>query len=120
MSGVKQVPRFVQRCSLWYFYTEFWSDRDQEVWANIVTDDCGALWLNDDLKPVYKSGTTPRPWVVLDAQQFVKLKVRRGTNRMLLKLDNQGGLDAVARAGARTYRFDGVRTLMSDSPKSPR
>jgi hypothetical protein len=87
-----QVPRRVQGRSLWYFYTEFWSDREQEVWANIASDDYAAVWLNDDPKPVYVSGTDPRPWVLLDATQFAKLKVRRGTNRLLLKLDNLGGL----------------------------
>ena len=92
MSSVKQLPRFVQRRSLWYFYTEFWSDKDQEVWANIATDDYGAVWLNDRTDPVYTSGIDPRPWIVLDAKQYVKLKIRRGTNRMLLKLDNNGGL----------------------------
>lgn len=91
MSGVKQIPRWVQRRSLWYFYTEFWSDRDMTITANIASDDYGVLWLNDDEKPVYESGTDPRPWVVLDPKQFAKLKIRRGTNRMLFKLDNNGG-----------------------------
>jgi len=92
MSRVMQVPRFVQRECIWYFYTEFWSDRDQEVWVNIASDDYGVVWLNNEPQPVYRSGTTPRPWVVLDASQFCKLKVQKGTNRMLVKLDNLGGL----------------------------
>lgn len=91
MSIVQQVPRWVQRRSLWYFYTEFWSDKDQLITANVASDDYGVLWLNNETKPVYASGQDPRPWVLLDPNQFCKLKVRRGTNRLLFKLDNNGG-----------------------------
>lgn len=100
MSSVKQVPRATvlnpshHNC-LWYFYTEFWSETDQVVLADIASDDFGALWLNPSPQnpdPVYTSGIDPRPWVILDFKQFKKLNVRKGTNRILMKLDNRGGL----------------------------
>jgi hypothetical protein len=100
MSSVKQVPRPTvlnssQHNCIWYFYTEFWSDYDQMVLADIASDDFGALWLNPSPQnpdPVYTSGIEPRPWVILDKSQYRKLMIRKGTNRILMKLDNRGGL----------------------------
>lgn len=90
-SQVRMEPRDVTRESIWYLYTEFNSDSDREVWANIASDDYGVLWLNGEREPVYRSSVEPRPWVILDARQFVKLKVRAGTNSLLFKLDNNRG-----------------------------
>lgn len=100
MSSVKQVPRPTilnpsQHNCIWYFYTEFWSDTDQKVRVDIASDDFGALWLNPSPQnpdPVYTSGIEPRPWVILDFKQNRVLNVRKGTNRILMKLDNRGGL----------------------------
>ena len=91
MSQLRQEPKIVIPRALWYFYTEFWSDQAMDVMANIATDDYGAVWLTESPKPVYISGEEGRPWVILDRRQNVLLRLKQGTNRMLLKLDNKGG-----------------------------
>lgn len=75
--------------AIWYWYTEFASDSERELWVNVASDDYSTLWWNGE--QVYSSGMEPRPWVVLDARQFVKVKVRKGVNAVLLKLDNGKG-----------------------------
>ena len=91
MSSVRMEPRDVQRQSIWYFYTQFHSDRAQTVYANVASDDYGVLWLNGQKDPVYRSPMEPRPWVALDKSQFVRLDLRKGANALLLKLDNNRG-----------------------------
>jgi len=108
MSQVRMEPRDVFRESIWYFYTELWSAEAREILVNVASDDYGALWLNDDPKPVYTSGTDPRPWVILDQRQFVKLKLRKGNNHLLLKLDNNGG----------TTGFSVIFKLLADAASS--
>lgn len=75
--------------AIWYWYAEFTSDREREVWANVASDDYGTLWCNGE--QVYSSGMEPHPWVPLDQRQFVKLKVKKGVNKLLMKLDNGKG-----------------------------
>lgn len=75
--------------AIWYWYTELTSDRECTMWINIASDDYSTLWWNGE--PVYSSGIEPRPWVPLDARQFVEVRVRKGVNSVLLKLDNGKG-----------------------------
>jgi hypothetical protein len=75
--------------AIWYWYAEFTSDRERQVWANVASDDYGTLWCNGE--QVYSSGMEPRPWVPLDQRQFVKLQVKKGINKLLMKLDNGKG-----------------------------
>lgn len=91
MSSVRMEPRDVTRESIWYFYTQFHSASEQEIYANIASDDYGVMWLNGEREPVYRSAMEPRPWVVLDKTQFAVLKIRKGMNSMLFKLDNYRG-----------------------------
>ncbi|GDY12314.1 hypothetical protein LBMAG53_11920 [Planctomycetota bacterium] len=91
MDKVRMEPRDVGRRMIWYFYTEFWSDEARTVFANVASDDYGVMWLNGKRDPVYTSGVEARPWVLFDANQFVQLDLKKGTNRLLLKLDNNGG-----------------------------
>lgn len=88
--------------AIWYWYTEFASDEAKKMWINIASDDYSTLWWNG--VQVYSSGMEPRPWVPLDARQFVEVDVRKGVNAVLLKLDNgkgTTGFSVVAHLGSR-------------------
>ncbi len=75
--------------AIWYWYAEFHSDVERSMWMNTASDDYSTVWFNG--VQVYSSGMEPRPWVPLDARQFVSVKVRTGVNSVLVKLDNGKG-----------------------------
>jgi putative membrane-bound dehydrogenase-like protein len=71
--------------SVSYLYRRIESPADQEATILLGTDDGCKLWVNDQL--VFTSHAT-RP--AAPEQDAVKVKLRKGTNKVLLKIDNGG------------------------------
>lgn len=69
-----------------YLYGEIESSADQEALVLVGTDDAAKLWLNG--KPVYENrvhrAATPE-------QESVKVSLKKGRNRLLLKINNGNG-----------------------------
>jgi len=76
-----------QEWSIWYAYTEVYSDRDQQRICIFGSDDYGKVWVNGE--PVYGSGTTPHPWI--PDRDYRPVRFRKGFNRVLFKLENAWG-----------------------------
>ncbi len=81
-----QVEKPERDCS-WYFYTEFLADAAGAREMALGFDDTASLWING--KKVFESDDSPRAW---DAEEHVaRFAVRRGLNRVLIRLNNAGG-----------------------------
>jgi len=85
--------------AIYYGYTELMLDRDRQVWAWIGADDDSKVWVDDQL--VWTGGAPMKPWFLVDARSMtreiaehnltegkVRLRLRRGRNRILFKLHN--------------------------------
>lgn len=92
---VEPFAEDIDRYAIWYAYTEIYSDRDQKLWVAFGSDDYSVAWMAgpEDAKGkvVYKSPTTPQPWVPFAAHGFRQVEFKRGFNRLLVKLENAGG-----------------------------
>ncbi|MFP4356696.1 MAG: hypothetical protein ACLFUJ_16415 [Phycisphaerae bacterium] len=75
------------RNSTWFLYTEFIVDTAGVRDYAFGFDDTSALWVNG--KEIYRSDDTNRAWNA--TEQVGKLTVRRGLNRVLIRLNNVGG-----------------------------
>jgi putative heme-binding domain-containing protein len=69
-----------------YLYQEIESPQDQEATLLIGTDDGCKLWVNDRLVHTSREHRAAVP-----GQDTVKLSLRKGANRILLKINNGGG-----------------------------
>jgi putative heme-binding domain-containing protein len=69
-----------------YSYREIESPVDQEATVFLGTDDCGKLWLNGEL--VY---TNRAHGAALPEKDAVKVKLKKGANKLLLKVNNGDG-----------------------------
>jgi putative heme-binding domain-containing protein len=69
-----------------YLYQEIESPQDQEATLLLGTDDGCKLWVNDKLVHTSREHRAAAP-----AQDAVKLSLRKGTNRVLLKINNGDG-----------------------------
>jgi putative membrane-bound dehydrogenase-like protein len=69
-----------------YLYQEIESAQDQEATLQLGTDDGCKLWINGKL--VHANAVTR---AAAPAQDVVKLSLRKGINKVLLKIDNGGG-----------------------------
>jgi hypothetical protein len=81
-----QVEKPERNCS-WYYYTEFLAETAGAREMALGFDDTATMWING--KKVYQSDDSPRAW---DAEEHVaRFAVRRGLNRVLIRLNNAGG-----------------------------
>lgn len=93
------VPEPREPDAIYYASTEPRVDRDTEVWLDLGVDDDAKLWLNDEL--VWASTNADKPWYHrpfyrLDEELSryglvegrVRVLLRAGRNRLLLKLYN--------------------------------
>ena len=89
--GVRCEPYVVDndKYAVWYFYSEIYSDDDKLLLASFASDDYGVCWLNEE--KVYHSPPECQPWVPFTANSFRALKLRKGINRILFKLENALG-----------------------------
>lgn len=89
--GLKIMPFTVdnEAYAVWYFYTELWSDEERTVVTSFASDDFGMCWVNGQL--VYQSPPDTQPWVPFAQQGFRNIKLRKGFNRVLFKLENWTG-----------------------------
>lgn len=71
-----------------YLYAELESEKDQEVYLHIGTNDAGKVWLNDELVIEYvtKTGRSAEP-----SQNIAKIQLNKGVNTLLLKIGQIGG-----------------------------
>ena len=69
-----------------YLYREIESPADQDATLLLGTDDGAKLWVNGKL--VY---TSTRHRAAAPEQDRVKVKLKKGTNRVLLKINNGDG-----------------------------
>jgi len=78
----------VDKYAIWYAYTEVWADETMERYVLFGSDDYGRVWVNGG-DPVWTSGEQPHAWI---ADRGIKpVTFRKGINRVLFKLENQGG-----------------------------
>lgn len=78
--------------AIWYAWTEVWCDAPRTAWAAFGSDDYAAAWVNGEL--VYQSGRTPQAWYPFKPDSFRQIRLQAGLNRVLVKLENKGGLTA--------------------------
>jgi putative heme-binding domain-containing protein len=69
-----------------YLYRDVESPADQEATVLLGTDDCSKLWVNDELVHINSQHRAAAP-----EQDSVKVKLKKGTNRILLKITNGDG-----------------------------
>jgi hypothetical protein len=81
------VPFDVTNYAIWYGYTEVWSDEEKEYWFMFGSDDYGKSWVNGKL--VWASGKTPHHYI--PDRGFKKVKLNKGPNRLMFKIENAGG-----------------------------
>ncbi len=86
-SGIPITPPVPDKYSIWYAYTEIYSDREAEYWFAFGSDDYGKCWVNGKL--VWTSGKSPHAYI--PDRGYRKVSLRKGANRVLFKLENAGG-----------------------------
>jgi hypothetical protein len=69
-----------------YLYREVESPADQEARIQLGTDDCAKLWINGQLVYTGRQHRAAAP-----AQDEVKLRLKKGRNKILLKINNGDG-----------------------------
>ncbi len=69
-----------------YLYREIESPADQEATLLIGSDDCHKIWLNGDLVSTNRATRAAVP-----EQDTVKVKLKKGTNKILFKITNGDG-----------------------------
>jgi putative heme-binding domain-containing protein len=72
--------------SVSYLYRQIESPIDQDATILLGTDDGGKLWVNDQL--VFKTSATRS---AAPEQDVVRVKLKKGANKVLLKIDNGDG-----------------------------
>ena len=75
--------------AIWYFWTQIRSDREQTVLASFASDDFGVAWVNG--RRVWQGPPEQQPWVPFTAHSFAPIRLRRGINEILFKLENAPG-----------------------------
>jgi putative heme-binding domain-containing protein len=69
-----------------YLYRDIESPADQDAEILLGVDDCAKLWLNDSLVHTSRDHAAARP------EQFtLKVKLQKGSNRILIKINNGDG-----------------------------
>lgn len=71
-----------------YMYAELTSNKNKDVWLHIGSNDAAKVWFNSKLavdNPI-KTGRSAEP-----SQDITKVKVLKGKNTILLKIDQLGG-----------------------------
>lgn len=69
-----------------YLYAELESNIEQDVYLHIGTNDAGKVFFNGDLVIDYPTGRTAEP-----SQNIAKVKLNKGSNSILLKINQFGG-----------------------------
>jgi hypothetical protein len=80
-------PHAPDNYTIYYAYSEIFSDKDQDRWCIFGSDDYGKAWLNDDL--IFASGKTPHPWI--PDRAYKKVRFKKGVNKLMFKLENAWG-----------------------------
>ncbi|WP_111979516.1 hypothetical protein [Algibacillus agarilyticus] len=78
------VPENLAEYEIYYAYTQLKSDRAQDVWLAIGSDDQSKLWLNDML--VWNSLPQHKGWQL--SEGFRKVRLKKGVNPLLFRLEN--------------------------------
>lgn len=78
------VPREDREYSIYYAYTEIYSDEPRDVWAAIGSDDKSKIWVNGHV--IWESVPWHKPWNINEG--FRKIHLQKGRNRILYRLEN--------------------------------
>lgn len=78
------IPPDFTDYAVYYAYTEVFSEKAQDVWLAIGSDDQSKLWVNDML--VWQSSDHERVWSL--AQGYRKVYLEQGQNKFLFRLEN--------------------------------
>ena len=78
------IPPDFTDYAIYYAYTEVFSERAQDLWLAIGSDDQSKLWVNDML--VWQSTDNERVWTL--AQGHRKVHLQQGHNKFLFRLEN--------------------------------
>jgi len=85
--GLCVNPCDVDKYAIYYFRTEVWSEEEKDYRFALGGDDYGKPRVNGEL--IWASGKTPHHWI--PDRGCRKVKLRKGPNQMLFKLENAGG-----------------------------
>lgn len=80
-------PYDVDKYAIYYAWTEIWSQEDRDYWIAFGSDDYGKVWVNGKL--IWASGEQPHAWI--PDRGFRKVRLKRGPNQVLFKIENAGG-----------------------------
>lgn len=69
-----------------YLYSELGSAVNQDVYLHFGSNDSGKVWLNGELVIDHKTGRSAEP-----SQNVVKIRLKKGKNTLLLKINQFGG-----------------------------
>jgi biopolymer transport protein ExbD len=81
------VPPDACRYGVWYAYTELFAPRAATALVLVGCGDHFGLWIEGDY--IYESPKTPTPW--LPGMDVVPVRLCKGVNRVLVRLENAGG-----------------------------
>ncbi len=70
-----------------YLYREIESPADQEATVLLGADDCARLWINGEVVHTSRDHAAARP-----EQYMANVKLKKGVNRILLKINNGNGM----------------------------
>ena len=76
------------KSGIYYAYTELYFDTTREMLVAIGTDDSGKLWVNGEV--LWKDSDNDRGAYYID-EHIAKIKFRKGVNKVLIRLENDGG-----------------------------
>jgi hypothetical protein len=80
-------PPLAREYTIYYFYTEIWSDEDRDLWFVTGSDDKSKVWINDML--VWESAAEHKGWKI--GEGYRKVHLKKGANRILYRLENGHG-----------------------------
>jgi len=78
------IPPWRYGQTIYYAYTEIWSNEQRDLWVALGSDDNSRVWLNDQL--IFKSSYHLKPWRPDEA--YRKVTLRKGINRILYRVEN--------------------------------
>lgn len=78
------TPPNLDQYEIYYAYTELISDKNQDLWLSIGSDDQSRLWINDIL--VWNSKMHHKGWMLEEGLR--KIRVKKGRNTLLFRLEN--------------------------------
>ncbi len=81
---VEIKPPDLDSYAIYYAYTEIYSDKAQDLWIAVGSDDKSTVWINDF--KVWESASDHKGWRIDEG--FRRVHFQKGVNRVLYRLEN--------------------------------